>query len=87
MNTCQTCQYRDENGYCDNEMISESHGIPPKDSPHYAKFESENNSALRYGYYEEGAFWVGPNFGCIHHTPKPLERSGGMRPQQGEQRN
>lgn len=57
MKTCRTCKHRDERGDCNCEKLAEDH------------YQSEEAKAdmLIYDYNEGGGFWVGPNFGCVHH--------------------
>jgi hypothetical protein len=63
MNYCITCIYRNEEGFCNNEKLKEG----------YDTFDyiGDKDDSLIYQYYEGGGgFWVGPNFGCIHHAEK-----------------
>ena len=71
MNYCQTCKYwkpsPDEpstsglvGGLCDCTKITEVYG-----------FQAYNDDSLTYEYCEDGTFWVGPKFGCVHHLEKP----------------
>ena len=75
MNYCKTCKHWEkvvpregrhyvkgyvEGGYCENEgKIIE--GEPYDEHP---------QDVMIYSYQEGGYFWVGPNFGCVHHEPK-----------------
>jgi len=56
---CMSCKHRDTNGYCRNEKLAEERGQSDK----------EKDDMLIYDYNESGGFWVGEQFGCIHHTP------------------
>jgi hypothetical protein len=56
---CKTCRLRTDDGYCTSPQIREDElGTVPK-----------TDDELVYDYYEDGRFWVGPNFGCVHWTP------------------
>jgi len=59
---CITCIYRDELGYCSN--------------PHIHETSPRGIDDLVYSYAEDGGFWVGPAFGCIHHTVPTLKPKG-----------
>lgn len=66
MNTCSTCNWRDRDGYCECPKIREAlvaDDIASRERP-------ENKAALIYSYNEGGDFWVGPDFGCVHHQTK-----------------
>jgi len=65
MNTCGSCIYRDENGYCINEKLTES-WMSTRTDPSYSDY-------LIYSYNEDGSFWVGPDFGCIHYIRKKAD--------------
>jgi hypothetical protein len=58
MNFCKTCKSRSLSGYCINHKISEDIG------------QEYTEDMLVYEFYENGSFWVGENFGCVHHTQK-----------------
>ena len=58
MSYCETCKYRNENGCCEHPKLREER---------YGTLETEDDE-LVYSYYEGGWFWVGPKFGCVHHT-------------------
>ena len=58
MKTCKTCKYREENGYCQSDKIVEAH---------WEHTDAEKRDMLIYSYDEGGGFWVGEDFGCIHH--------------------
>lgn len=78
MNYCKTCKHWEKvntntnsymrhtkgylaGGFCSSEdNIIE--GYPDEEFP---------PDALIYTYQEGGAFWTGPDFGCVHHEPKP----------------
>ena len=76
MNHCKTCKHWEgvspnsymghtkgylSGGFCANEdKLVE--GYPDEECP---------QDALIYTYQESGSFWTGPNFGCVHHEPKP----------------
>jgi hypothetical protein len=57
---CETCVFRDGKGYCENPKLTES----------YWHKKEEAMDMLIYDYTEGGGFWVGPQFGCIHHKEK-----------------
>lgn len=69
MNTCKDCKHWGRayalkskskdvatGGYCLNDKIRENDcgGRAPDE--------------LVYSYMEDGAFWTGPDFGCVHHS-------------------
>ena len=60
---CKTCKHRDEKGYCGNEKISEDYGQSNKDK----------TDMLIYDYSEGGGFWVGQEFGCVHHIGENMQ--------------
>lgn len=62
MNTCGSCRFRDEHGQCNNEHLMES-------GPHVKK-DLDRSVCLMYSYNEDGGFWVGENFGCVHWAKK-----------------
>lgn len=55
---CGTCANRDENGYCQSSKIAEN----------YWQDEDHKSDMLIYDYQEDGRFWVGEKFGCVHHV-------------------
>lgn len=57
MERCQTCRFRHANGYCTSPKITEDCGHS----------EEESRDMLLHTYHEGGYFWVGPDFGCVHH--------------------
>jgi hypothetical protein len=57
MERCKNCKFRDVSGYCINEKLSEDYG----------QTDDEKQDMLLYDYSESGGFWVGPEFGCVHH--------------------
>ncbi len=58
MSRCETCKYRVD-GRCFNDHIAEELG----------QLNEVRQDMLIYGYAESGSFYVGPKFGCVHHTP------------------
>ena len=60
MKTCSTCVHR-VGELCSHPKLQEYYG--PDDHEH---------DALVYSYNEGGTFWVGPNFGCVHHESKEV---------------
>ena len=58
MSYCETCKYRNEDGWCEHPKLRQER---------YGNLEMEDDE-LVYSYCEEGWFWVGPKFGCVHHT-------------------
>jgi len=62
VNYCKTCVYRDDGGYCVNQFLCEQ--------PTYLCMPKEPHSTLIYTYNEDGEFYVGDNFGCVHHKEK-----------------
>jgi len=71
MNHCKTCKHwapapdtlngrtdAGAGGYCCSDKITENYGRYQRD-------------ALVYEYNEGGEFWVGPEFGCVHHEEMP----------------
>lgn len=59
MERCKSCKHRGDDGFCSNE---------DKIFERYAGYVGED--CLIYSYSEGGGFWVGPEFGCVHHDPK-----------------
>jgi hypothetical protein len=55
---CGSCANRDEYGYCQSEKIAED------------GWQDEDKTAdmLIYDSHEDGRFWVGEKFGCVHHV-------------------
>lgn len=43
-------------GYCTSDKFSEARGHAP--------------DTFVYSYDEDGSFWTGPQFGCVHHKPR-----------------
>ena len=77
MNYCKTCKHWErpfrqegrhynkgylDGGFCENEG-KWFEGYNPSDE--YPQ------DVMIYSYAEGGSFWTGPNFGCVHHEPKP----------------
>lgn len=58
MNTCKTCKHRDKDGDCTSNKLADDWG----------QNDEEKSDMLIYSYSEGGSFWVGENFGCVHHT-------------------
>ena len=58
MNLCRTCKWRSTSGYCQNDDKIRENCLDE---------EMEDDDRLLYDYCESGGFWVGPNFGCVHH--------------------
>ena len=71
MNTCKTCKHweqviidspiawlqrRSSGGYCKNSKLCEDWD------------DAYQPDQLVYSYMENGTFWTGPNFGCVHHS-------------------
>lgn len=71
MNHCKTCQFWVKcraprpgelnvrwqiGGTCTKDKLTEEYGD-----------ESYVEDALVYSYQEDGHFWTGPEFGCVHH--------------------
>jgi hypothetical protein len=64
---CGTCSsYSD--GQCTNPKLREPRG----------KTRAEDE--LVYSYDEGGVFYVGPNFGCIHHSPSKAVSAPALHP-------
>ena len=64
--TCKTCAFRDIDGYCQSEKIAES----------CTQSDDESSDMLLYSYSVGGIFWVGENFGCVHHQEKIASEEG-----------
>ena len=63
MKLCETCKWRVD-GFCTNESkIREG-------SYSWQGQELDDTDSLIYTYQENGAFYVGPKFGCVHHAEK-----------------
>ena len=59
MSYCETCKYRNEDGYCEHPKLRQER---------YGTLEMEDDELVYPNNYEGGWFWVGPKFGCVHHT-------------------
>jgi len=63
--TCSTCIYRDlKTKCCRCPKIKE---IEHHNKMSQTEIDIKNHDCLVYSYYESGSFWVGDDFGCIHH--------------------
>jgi hypothetical protein len=74
MNTCETCKWWDTDSHWPNDLgKSTKHacGSPKLTSDSYNNGEYNSSDSLVYEYDEGGDFYSGPNFGCVHHEPKP----------------
>ena len=58
---CKDCHYKDEKGLCSHEKI--------KEQDWQDRF-IENKDCLIYSYNEDGYFYVGDYFGCVHFEAK-----------------
>ncbi len=58
MQRCATCRSRNSKGICTNPKLREPTG------------KTAEVDELVYSYDEGGTFYVGPEFGCVHHAPK-----------------
>ena len=58
MNRCKTCVHRDSSGNCRSPKLQEDMD---------GEYGASRQDALIYSEAEGGAFWVGPEFGCVHH--------------------
>lgn len=78
MNYCKTCKHWDSlfhaelygtvpNGYRAGGVCNKEDKLFER-GQYLDEFPSD---VLTYPYQEGGSFWVGPNFGCVHHEPKP----------------
>ena len=60
MGTCKSCKLRDsKSGYCQSDKLAEAN---------CQNADTDKSDMLIYSYTESGGFWVGENFGCVHHT-------------------
>ena len=57
---CGTCKHRDSTGHCQSEKLSED----------CYQTDEKKADMMVYDYNEDGGFWVGERFGCVHHDPK-----------------
>ena len=63
---CKDCGYKeviDCRNTCTCKSITE-------DTEWYNDKEINNSNKLIYSYYEDGRFYVGDNFGCVHFKEK-----------------
>jgi hypothetical protein len=60
MKNCETCKFRSNDGYCQNKKLAEDG----------SQSNEERQDMLLYDYSEGGGFWVGPKFGCVHHSDR-----------------
>ncbi len=73
MNTCKSCKHWDKSQtrglYTKPDEAAGATCVSPKLMENWdEKFEPDT---LVYSYTEGGSFWVGPDFGCVHHEPLP----------------
>ena len=61
MNTCGTCKYRDESGYCLFPKLASDGGVYTPE---------ERDEMLLYDACADGSLRVGAKFGCVHHDLK-----------------
>ena len=59
MPRCGTCKFRNELKVCTNDNLTEG----------YFRLD-DIDDMLVYSYQEGGCFYVGENFGCVHHEEK-----------------
>ena len=59
MSYCETCKYRNEDGWCEHPKLRQER---------YGNLEMEDDELVYPNNYEGCWFWVGPKFGCAHHT-------------------
>ena len=60
---CGACRFRNANGYCTSEYLRAEARI--------AYSPDEQRTRLLYeDAYQDGHFWVGEQFGCIHFAPQ-----------------
>ena len=52
-NLCKNCKWRDDREQCTNPKLHDDIGLAESDQ-------------LVYIYQEDGGFWVGDDFGCVH---------------------
>ena len=70
--TCKTCKFfkvethTSSSGYTSHRIKCSSE----KFSDDYNQPKEESKDMLLYSYQENGKFYPGPDFGCIHHTEK-----------------
>jgi len=68
MATCKTCAHWTEEAPYDQpeRFVIRVCGSPTLDAGIY----DHDRDSLRYSYQEGGAFYTGPDFGCVHHLEK-----------------
>ena len=60
MGRCKNCLFWDENHICNSEYLTEM-----------GSAENDNlEDSLIYSYNEDGCFYTGKNFGCVHFKRK-----------------
>lgn len=67
---CKDCEYRDKEGNCTHEKIREEFFVERWDDENPVNREVDRSDCLLYTYEEQGEFWVGPEFGCVHFEEK-----------------
>lgn len=70
---CKTCKFRNEDGDCTNEKISDNgeyHTYICEDDEDKIEREDKIKDMLLYSYNEGGSFYVGEEFGCVHYEEK-----------------
>jgi len=60
MGKCKSCKFRDKSGHCISTKLADDWG----------QRDDEKQDMLLYDFSEGGGFWVGPEFGCVHHQAK-----------------
>ena len=58
---CKTCVHRSADGHCESKKFDEAGHNQTVDAI---------VDMLVYDYAEGGGFWVGEQFGCVHHTDR-----------------
>ncbi|MFA6396902.1 MAG: hypothetical protein WCW84_13140 [Sulfurimonas sp.] len=70
MNRCKTCGFRDKEGVCHNSKLADNvswYGSYDDTEEEQKEHDIKVRDMLLYSYDEGGSFFVGENFGCVHH--------------------
>ncbi len=71
MNTCKTCKWwRIKDDYHEGLGICKSPKIISDENEHRITMDCICADAVGGGNYDSSQIRTGPDFGCIHHTPK-----------------
>ena len=77
MKTCNTCKYRNDFGVCKSLKITDDElwelDFLDATKEEIIEHDKKIKDMLLYSYDEGGSFFVGEDFGCVHHEEKLQE--------------